>query len=653
MKKVFFLVCIGLLAIGAMMAKAAKEPVLMTVNGRPVYKSEFEYLYNKNANQQIEHQSLADYVDMFVNYKLKVADALANNYDKTESFTNELSRYRAELAAPYMIDKEAEDEVLQEAYDHYKNQVKVSHLMLALGNGMDDKATYNRADSIRNEILSGRLSWNDAVKKYSIDRGSNQNGGSMGWLIQGRTPSAFEDMAYATQIGEISKPINSGYGYHLIRVDAKRSNPGEVKARHILKLTARKSPEEAAKAKEQIDSIYTVLMGGADFADVARRESEDPGSKANGGELDWFSSGTMVAPFDSAAFSMAEGVISRPIQTSYGWHILEVTGHRPMKTFNEAQDQMKGILMSSEKGAIPAMRYLEKIRKKYGTHLIEENFEELKAIVKANPGGYDSVMIAQLNTMNLPIAEVNKIQIPVSQIMKNVPATASTDAANAIGQLERAALTEADKVTREQARIDLVDSNADYRNLINEYSDGILLFDISQDRVWQKAANDREGLEKYFKTHRNDYKFDEPRYKAVIIFTNSDSLETVIKSYLNSLDPAKVNTQTLAKDLRAKFGKNVRAERVIAKKGENPITDYLAFGGEKPTEKQLSWTNYFAFRDQIIDQPQEADDVRSKVLTDYQNQLEKDWIKELRAKYPVKIDNKVLKTVKEIPFSKK
>lgn len=648
MKKVLVSLGIGVIAVGVMLAKTEKEAVLMTVDGRPVYKSEFEYLYNKNAGQQIEKQSLDDYVEMFVNYKLKVADALANHYDTTSTFKKELSQYRAELAAPYMLDKEAEKQLLDEAYERYKKMVKVSHIMLQGDGSKDNEAVIARADSIRNEILAGRLDWDEAAKRFSIDRGSNQQGGSMGWIMPGRYPAPFEDAAYSLSVGEISQPVNSGFGFHLVRVDAVKPNPGEVKARHILKLTARKSPEDAAKAKEQIDSIYNVLMAGGDFADIARRESEDPGSKANGGELDWFSSGTMVAPFDSAAFSMAEGVISRPIQTNYGWHIIEVTGYRPMKTRAEAESLLKGWLLNSEKGSIPAERFMEKMKQKYNSRLLTKNLDKIEEMIASNPGGFDSVMIAQLNISDIPVAEVNGKGIAVREVMKNMPATGSKDVKNARALLNSAAQSEVNIRTREQAQIDMINTNPDYRNLVNEYSDGILLFDISQDRVWQKATNDREGLEAFFKAHRKDYSFDEPRFKGVVVFTTSDSLENVVKDYLNSLDKSKINTANLGKELREKFGKHVRAERVIAKKGENAITDFLAFGGEKPEGKNISWSNYFAFMGQIIEQPQEADDVKSKVVTDYQNQLEKEWVNELRKKYPVKVDNKVLKTVKEI-----
>lgn len=643
--------CLGsvMLIVGALTAKNAKDEVLMTVNGIPVYKSEFEYLYNKNAAQQIDHKSLNDYLEMFVNYKLKVADALANKYDTTATFTAELRQYSDELSAPYLKDADVEKQLLDEAYQHYMNLLKVSHLMLPATRNGQDAEQFAKADSIRTAVMNGTLLWDDAVRNFSIDRGTNKAGGNMGWIVAGRLPSAFEDMAYATPVGEISQPVNSGFGIHLIRVDDQKANPGEVKARHILKLTSRKSPAEAAKAKEQIDSIYEVLMQGADFADVARRESEDPGSKTNGGELDWFGVGTMVAPFDSAAFTMAEGVISRPVRTSYGWHIIEVTGHRPPKSRDEMTGELVNVLMRSEKSSLPTQAYIESKAKAYNNVLIEKSFDEIEKMIAANPNGCDSVMIAELTVSNMPVAKINGSDVPLSSVFRQVTVPVNVTPSVARQIIESGARNLRDEATLERARETLKDTNEQYRNLINEYSDGILLFDISQAKVWQKATDDREGLAAFFKANKSKYTFDEPRFKAVVVFTTADSLETEIKNYLDSLPPAAYNNDLskINTVLRDKFGKSVRAERVIAKKGENAITDFLAFGGEKPDVKN-SWTNYFAFKGEIIDQPVEVDDVRGKVVADYQHALENEWLDELHKKYPVKINEKVLKTIEEI-----
>lgn len=646
MKKLFFSLGLTALAVSIGVA-ASNDPVIMKVNGRPVYKSEFEYLYHKNSDQQVEHQTLSQYVDMFVNYKLKVADALANKLDTTASYKTELNQYRAELSAPYMRDTVLEKQLLDEAYQHYIKQRKVAHIMLNLAQTPDEIAKIEeRADSIRNEILAGRLSWDDAVQQFTIDQGTKQRGGEMGWMTAERLPMPFVDMAYATPVGEISTPVNSGFGFHLIRVEDERPNPGEVHGRHILKLTRNVSSEQAEQAKVAIDSIYNVLVGGADFAYVATRESQDPGSARRGGDLDWYGAGMMVQPFDSLSFALEDGVISKPFQTAFGWHILQIIEHRPAKSRQEMTATLQAIVNGSDKANLSQTKYREGLVDKYNGHLIDKNLDAIEKQIAANPGGYDSTMVAKLSTMTLPVAQVAKTKITLAQVMPDVSITSSTDAKNARMLITTAAQKHIGNVAMDIERDAMLVTNADYRNLINEYSDGILLFDISQQRVWQRAANDREGMEKYFAEHKDKYTFDEPRFKGYIIFTANDSLENAIKDYLKTVTT--VNHKTFNKELRDKFGKDVRAERVIAKKGENPITDYLAFDGPRPDDSKLSWSNFFTFRGKIVDNPEEVDDIRGQVATDYQNALEEEWLKELRAKYPVKIDKKVLGTVKEL-----
>ena len=646
MKKIFISICVVALAVGAILAKSNNE-VLMTVSGRPVFKSEFEYLYNKNMGQQLEYQNLDDYVEMFVNYKLKVADALANRLDTTPEFIEELATYRSELSAPYLIDKKAEKEIVDQAYDHYKKLRKIAHIMFP--DPARQNVTMAFIDSIRGEIVEGRLDWDKAAAEYSIDRPTANIGGEMGWLPVGRYPVAFEDMVYDTEVGKISEPVNSGYGIHLIKVEAEKDNPGEVKARHILKLTAQKSEKDVIRAKEQIDSIYNVLMGGADFADVARRESEDPGSKNSGGDLDWFGPAVMVEPFDSAAFSMAEGVISHPVRTPYGWHIIEVTGHRPMKSRSEMEEKLIEQVNNSERGLIPRQRFIDSMKKKYGAKILSDNLDKVEEMVNANVGGLTNEYKKELLTSTLPIAEVSGQPISLGEALKRTKFYGELNGKNVRSSLEETAEHLLADKTVELVEKELMVTNENYRNLINEYSDGILLFNISQDRVWQKATTERDGLENYFRTHRDRYKFDEPRFKGVIVFTTSDSLETAIKDYIATLDPAETTTRNIGEILKKKFGRDVRSDRVIAKKGENAITDFIAFGGERPERSNNSWKCFFAYQGEIIDQPMEADDVKGKVSGDYQNYLEQEWIKELRAKYPVKIDKKVLKKVKEIP----
>ncbi len=638
----------GVVAV-ALMALAAKnnDAVLMTINGRPVYKSEFEYLYNKNNAQQVQPQTLDEYVQMFVDYKLKVADAEAAGRDTTAAFVKEYNQFRNELAAPYLTDSLVAKQLLDEAYAHHKEDIKVSHIMVQTPNTVDGKAKAQATlDSLRSAIVAGKADWNDVAAHYSVDRGTKDRGGLMGWIMPGRLPWAFEEAAYNTAKGEISPVINSGYGYHIIRVEDRTPSRGEVQAQHILKLTARKSDAEAALAKQQIDSLYNVLKNGADFTDVAQRESEDPGSKAKGGMLDWFGRGMMVAEFDSVSFALADGEISKPVKTAYGYHIIKRLAHRDVQSLEELRPTIEKQIANDERGQRPYHARMQQLEKTYNSHLLSDGITKVESVIADN-GGLDSVAIAKLAASNIDIYEVNGVKTPVKDVVSNMRAPKNKLAkAEAMELINNVANHSMENATADVEREKLLENNSEYRNLVNEYRDGILLFDISNEKVWDRANKDKEGLEAYFNANKEKYTWTKPKYKGYVIFATNDSIGAKVRQFCDSVNNANFNPETFVADVRKAFARDAKVERVIAAQGDNAITDYLAFNGPKPADNNR-WQDCFTFRGRIIDQPEEAADVRGLVTTDYQNALEKEWIEQLRKTYPVKINNKVLKKVNE------
>ena len=644
MKKTLFTASLACLAILALAAKKTDDPVLMTVNGKPVHKSEFEYLYHKNNTQQLQPQTVDEYMKMFVDYKLKVADAEKNGLDTMKSYVDELDRYRADLAKPYMTDSTVYKDLVREAYDHAVRDVKVSHIMFAPGqNAEDTKRQEQLADSVRNALLAG-ADWDDAAARFSVDMGTSRNGGSMGWLPAGRFPWAFEKASYDTPEGGLSPVVNSGFGFHIVRVDATRPSRGEVRASHILKLTMNKTPEEQARAKQQIDSIYNVLKAGADFAEVAKAESED-GSAQSGGDLGWFGSGMMVAEFDSTAFALPTDGLSEPIQTRFGWHIIKNTGHKPVPSFDEMKPDLEAMIANSERAIQPEQAFLDKISKEYDSKILPDGVAKVEALIAANPGGYDSVAIEALRVSDIPVIEVNGRKVPVSTIMDHVAVTMDKSVNGGMVVINKAISDMLPYETAQEYRDNLVNINADYRNLVNEYRDGILLFDISNRRVWEAATKDKKGLEEYFNAHRDQYKWEKPKYKGFIVFAPDDSTANVARQWAESqkleLDPS-----TFAEKMRKQFNRKIRVERIIAAEGDNPISDYLFFNGPAPDTSKLSWPSFFGYAGHLATQPEEAIDVRGAVTTDYQNALEAAWLDEIRKAYPVKINKKVAKSLK-------
>lgn len=647
MKKLHLSAAIAVTAM-AITAAAASDPVLMTINKVPVRLSEFEYLYNKNNSQQLQPQTLDEYVDMFVNYKLKVAAAVAAGMDTTASFRNEFEGYAAELAQARMVDSTVYDSLLHEAYDHARELRYVSHIMLPPSDGTTStEAAMTHADSIRNAILSGTTTFEDAAAA-SIDRASATRGGRMGWVLPGRFPWPFEKASYDTPLGGISPVINSGFGLHIIRVDEIKPNPGEVEAEHILKLTHGKTSEEAEHARVAIDSIYNVVtQPGVDFEDVARRESEDPGSAKQGGKLGWFSSGMMVAPFDSASFAMQVGEISRPVATAYGYHIIHKTGARPVASFEDMRQSLEQQINGDERGQLPAQRRLDALVQQYKGQVSDDGLAKVRHIIE-ECGRYDSTAIEALKASTIPVYTVADKKYTIASVMPTMPVTASMDVDNAMTMLRNTTNRVMRDKVAEIYRKDLVNIDPDYRNIYNEYRDGILLYNISNQEVWERAAKDTTGLEKYFAEHRADYTWKAPKFKGYIVFATNDSVQTEVKAFTDSLDVAGATftREDLVKMIDKRFGRDAKVERVLAAKGDNAITDYLAFDGPKPENQKMRWQSYYAYRGRIIDQPEDAFDVRGQVTTDYQALLEKEWVKELHKRFPVKINRKVLAKAK-------
>lgn len=630
-----------LFAVAAFAAKPAADPELMIVDGVPVRVSEFEYLYNKNNTQQLEHKTIDEYVDMFVDYKLKVADARHAGIDTTASFLNEYRQFENDLAKPFMRDEAVVDDLLKESYSHLEKDVTVSHIMLPMRPGNDI-----RLDSLRSEIMAGNTTFEEAAAAFSVDRGSNSRGGLMGSVVPGRYPWAFEKASYDTPKGGVTEVVNSGVGYHIIRVEDIRPSDGEVEASHILLLTRGLKPEAAEAQKERIDSLYKVVTAeGADFADVARRFSQDPGSARNGGSLGWFGRGMMVQPFDSVAFALADGEISKPLATSFGYHIIYRTAHRKGKDFEEFKKSELKRMESDERANAPERAFIDRVAPLYGASVSEDALRQANEIID-RAGKLDLDVLAEIEALNVPVMRCSGNTLSFAEILGgSAPAgVMATDMGRAyVADAVDAAFC---SQVHDAARKSLYVENADYRNLINEYRDGILLYEISNRNVWERAASDKVGLENHFLRNRDKYTWKEPHFKSYVLCATDDATLDRAMAFANTLST--IDPEAFVEQMRKEFGSSVRVERVIAAKGENAITDYLGYGAEAPkADPHSKWKSYGSFAGRVIDAPEVAADVRGAAVTGYQGELESRWVKHLRNVYPVEVNKKVLGDLKK------
>ncbi len=562
---------------GTAFCASAKDEVIMTVNGVDVPRSEFEYLYHKNQQQQVDPQSLDEYAEMFKIYKLKVADALAQRLDTAAAFRKEMDQYKSELAAPYMTDSLFLNSLVKEAYDLSREEVEAFHIMLAKGaTDADNQAAKAKADSIRVVIINGG-DFGELAAKYSIDRASSNAGGRMGYIVSGRFPYAFEKAAYSLAPGEISEIVESPQGYHILKGGKHRPARGTVLVEHIMKMVPpTATAEEQSAAKASIDSIYNVVVANPEkFEDLARELSDDKGSGRQGGKLNWFGAGMMVEPFDSASFALQVNEISQPVKSQYGWHIIRKLDAKAPATLAEMKP---GVLKrvanpQDERYALVGKNLINNLRKKHKKILQKQDLDD-QALV----------------------------EVEYEWLYANEP---------------------------------------DYRNLLNEYREGSLLYEASLREVWDKAAKDNDGLTDYFNAHKDEYKWTKPHVKGILVQATNDSVAGLVRTALRE-----VSDDNSLKAIRKQFVGKAAIDRILMEEGQNPMVDNVIFGGEPVKPNNKKYTVYFIFEPKLLDAPETMTDVKSLVTSDYQNQLERDWVQALKSRYPVTVNEKVLKKVK-------
>lgn len=643
MKKILISTALLLTACGSAMAAKNQvdrdDQILLTIDKQPVTLGEFEYLYHKNNSQQVTPQSIDQYLEMFINYKLKVAEAEAAGIDTTATFLNELKGYARDLAQPYLTDQATEQKLIDDIYNRLKEEVNVSHIMMFTGNTPNERlANRARLDSIRTVIMAGG-DFEALAAEYSIDRASRDRGGNMGYITACRFPYTFEDAAYDTPTGQLSEVIETPFGIHLVKPIDRRQARGEILVQHILKLTRGLTPDQISAKRHQIDSIHSLLAAGADFDDLAARESEDPGSARQGGRLPWFSTGRMVKPFEDASYALADGQTSDIVETDFGFHIIRRLDSKGIESKEAMTPMIKNVIAQDERGSLPRKATLDRYKQKYNLTMNRPALAMVESVIKSN-GSLDSATIARFASMPAPLATfAGDRQILLTDLVANVSPMEGIDPAQAYDILIQRLDNMVDEAVTNLAVDNMENENADYRNLLKEYRDGILLFDISDRNVWSRAKEDTEGLDKWFKSHRDRYTWESPKFKSYIIFATSDSILNVANSFLAE---NKVDGKDLANTLRQLCGREIRVERVIAAKGENAIVDYLGFNGEKPAPTG-KWISYTAYQPAIIEAPAEVADERGAITADYQTYLEQAWIKDMRSRHKIKVNKKVLK----------
>ena len=616
-----------------------KDQVLMRINNKDITRSEFEYIYNKNnSNNELDKKSLDDYVNLFVNFKLKVTAAEAEGVDTTKNFRDELQGYRHQLTKSYLTDDSVDVAYAREMYNRLKENVEASHILVRCkpdATPEDSLNAYHKAERARQRILKGE-EFEKVAREVSEDPSVKQNGGNLGYFTALQMVAPFEDVVFSLKKGEVSKPVRTDFGYHVIKLTNRRPDMGKVLVAHILKFLPQDvTREQENKAKIQIDSIYDALQKGADFATVAKKCSEDQGTASRGGELPWIGFRQTVKEFEDVAFSLNKGEISKPFRSPSGLHIVKLIDRKPIESFEEKKDEVIRRLERQGRGEKGVDALVEKLKKEYNFSFNEKGVNEVKSLMKNIQAGKDSLTSAQAKSLSGDLFTLGGTNYPIKGFID----WAKSHPGNVQKQLNGYAHSSILSYEDNQ----LEQKYPEFGHLMQEYRDGILLFDISNRMVWDKASKDEKGLATFFEENKANYKWDSSRFKGIIVHCKDKKTAKAV-SKLTKKNPEEEWVSVIRKSLNNDSTTVVKVEKGLFVKGDNKYVDELKFkSGKADPVKDYPVT--IVIGKLLKNGPESYKDVRGPVTADYQNYLEADWIKELRDKYKVEINQQILKTV--------
>lgn len=641
-----------LLALGILFSLntiAQTDNVVMEIDGKKVTKSEFLQIYLKNnTNPKYDKQSLDEYMELFKKFKLKVAEAEALGYDTIPKLKKELAGYRKQLSQPYLIDSTKNSALVNQAYERMKNEVHAAHILVKIAENAspeDTLAAYNRIMAIKKRIENGE-DFNTVAKgkNGSDDPSAARNGGDLGYFTAFQMVYQFEEAAYNTPIGKISNPVRTKFGYHILKVIDMRPARGTMKAAHIMVATGKDaSAEEIETAHKKVDEIYAKLQAGESFEKLASEFSDDAQTAEKGGELPLFGTGTttrMVPEFEEAAFQLkANGDVSQPVQTAFGYHIIKRLELTPLRSFEELRKEIQGKVNKDERSIVTQHSFIQKLKK---TYAFKDNYSKTSKwfVQNIDTNYFKGTWTADGLKSNAAMFTLDKKAFTqkdfAAYLQKNYRTYKSMDAATLVKK-QYASWQNSEILAYEESKLDA--KYPDFKALMQEYHDGILLYEIMSDKVWNKAIKDTSGLRSFFEGHNANYSWGK-RYNAYVYECSNEAISKKVAAMLKS-DTISSRTviNAINKDselnLRVRTGKfEVESTPYLKghdlKKGVNPA--YEADG-----------KYYIVKVDEILEPTKKTmTEAKGAATSDYQTYLEKEWLTEIAKKHPIVIHEQVL-----------
>ena len=645
--------------LGNVAAQDISKKVLAEIGSEKITVEDFLKVYRKNNTHadDLDLKSLQEYLDLYINFRLKVLEAEDTGLQNEQSFKDELQGYREQLAKPYLVDEEATERLIKEAYDRSLEDIRASHLLIRVEKQAlpeDTLKAWNKTMDLYKRVKAGEK-FEDLALEFSEDQSVRDreaagrimrgNKGDLGYFSAFDMIYAFESGAYALQKGDVSKPIRSEYGYHLIYIVDRKPAMGKALIAHILLLNpSEDKAKDSVEQKEKINEAYNKLLAGEPFEDVARTYSDDRSTADKGGVLQWFGSNRMIPDFIYQISLLKEpGEFSKPFHSHIGWHIIKLLELNKPGSFEDSYTEIKDKVQKNERSVIIKQSLVKRIKNEYG---FKENPKSLETFYQ---NVTDSVFSGSWSIPRKMSLKKELFTIGQQSILQQ-------DFADYIVKNQRRGtkenirfyVDEAYKKFVENVLLDYEDKQLEnkypeFKALVNEYRDGILLFELTDKKIWSRAVQDTIGLTEFHKQHENDYMWDKRADASVYTLTDTDNskidliLQMIASKVSNNeiLDTINIDTQGLT------------IKHSLFQKGENEDVDATSW--EKGTINKIEKDNQtiLVFIHNVLEStPKKLNEVRKLITTDYQNYLEKEWIQELRAKFPVKVNNELLTQIK-------
>ena len=644
-----FLFALALLYIPFM--NTTGQDILMTIGERQITLDEFERIYNKNNNSiSTDQQTPEEYLDLFINFKLKVMEAESLGMDTTERFLKEFKTYRDQLAEPYMTDIETREKMIREAYERMQWDVHISHILLQMNNQAPPEDTleqYEKALDIRERIINGE-DFAAVARATSDDPSVKRNGGDLGFFTAFRMVYPFETAAYDLEDGEISMPVRTQYGYHILKKHGKRPAVGEVKLAHIFLATPEgASEEQKEEARKLAMALGDSLEMGVDFGELAKRHSDDRNSGVNGGELPWRGAGQYFKAFEDEAFALEQpGDITEPFNSFYGWHIIKLLDKKAVGTFEEMKPSLEKRVGRGDRDRVKRKRYLDKLKENYEFELNEDAYRTLYEVVDSSVFKGTWKASEKVFGAGETLFTITGRTVTLGDFARHIEQQQRKRSAMHVQYFVDMTFNKyLEDLLLSIEKENLPEKFPEYAHILQEYHDGILLFELMDQKVWTKAVEDTTGLEQFFADHRSDYMWGE-RTRALEIIC--DSTVNVSKLHRKSHKIAKGRWDT--DKLNRKFCDDttgcIRVNELIVADGENEHVDALkGQPGTGELYEENGTTRFVIFMEELEPMPKRLNETRGQVTSDYQDHLEKEWIKELRQKYEINVNRELLSKI--------